>query len=162
MKYILLLLFVWTLATCSDYRFPSKSEKKCFVNQIGEEKTKTLLQSLRKYHRTNGKATLLDYILAKRPELKYISDKCLLKIKRKRKLDGNKLLQDAFDKAMENKLVKYYLKSILRDTALKNKFVDLLKKDNNEALDACKKYLPDEGICKIIMQMLADSIEKAK
>ena len=75
-----LLLFLFTFIFCGDYRLPSKSEEKCLTNALGLEQAKKLLDSLEKYHTVNKKATLLDYILAQRPELKEVSDKCLLKV----------------------------------------------------------------------------------
>ena len=156
MKSYFVLLILFISISCSDYRKPSKSERKCLVKKLGEAETKKLLASLRKYHRTNGKATLYYYILARRPDLKEISAECLLKIK-KRRLDKT---EDAISKAFDNPLVKYYLKSILRDEKVKNELIEELKKENNEALKACLKTLPNQEICKLVCDLLAKQLEK--
>ena len=161
MKNVLLLLLLFVFVFCSDYRKPSHSEKKCLLTELGLEQTKKLLASLRKYHRVNGKATLLDYILDKRPELKEVSDKCLLKIGKKKRRNLDKL-QDAFDNAMNDEMVNYYLKSILRDEQVKNELISELKKGNKEAINACKNFLPSDEICKLILTLLAKSLEKRK
>ena len=161
MKNVLLLLLLFVFVFCSDYRKPSHSEKKCLLTELGLEQTKKLLASLRKYHRVNGKATLLDYILDKRPELKEVSDKCLLKIGKKKRRNLDKL-QDAFDNAMNDEMVNYYLKSILRDEQVKNELISELKKGNKEAINACKNFLPSDDICKLILTLLAKSLEKRK
>ena len=160
MKNILLLLILFTFSFCSDYRKPSRTEKKCLINNLGEVQTQKLLESLRKYHRVNGKATLLDYILERRPEMKEIADKCLLKVDKKdrRRLDYN--LQDAIDSALNNSMVNYYLESILRDQELKSELISELNKENGEALKACKDYLESEEMCKMVLSLLAESIEK--
>ena len=156
MKSYFILLILFISISCSDYRKPSKSQRKCLVKKLGETEAKKLLASLRKYHRTNGKATLYDYILARRPDLKEISDECLLKIK-KRRLDKT---EDAISKAFDNPLVKYYLKSILRDEKVKNELLEELKKENNEAIKACLKTLPNQEICKLVCDLLAKQLEK--
>ena len=161
MKNILLFLFLFVFVFCSDYRKPAHSEKKCLVNELGLEQTKKLLESLRKYHRVNGKATLLDYILDKRPELKEVSDKCLLKIGKKKRRNLDKI-QDAIDEALNNEVVNYYLKSILRDEQVKNELISELKKGNKEAIDACKNFLPSDEMCKLVLSLLAKSLENRK
>ena len=78
--------------------------------------------SFRKYHRSNGKATLLDYILDKRQDLKEVAKECLLKIRRRR-LDKT---ADVIDEAFKNEMVNYYLKAILRDENVVNLVVDFI------------------------------------
>ena len=161
MKALLLFFFLFVFAICSDYRRPSKSQIKCFIREIGMVETKKLLESLRKYHRTNGKATLLDYILQKRLDLKAVSDKCLLKINNRirRRLDK---LDEAFNQALNQKLVKYYINSILRDKKVKDAFIYHLNNNNKEGLRACTKFLVNEKLCTRIMKMLAKTIEDKK
>ena len=135
---------------CGDYRKPTRSQRKCFVQKIGEEPTKKLLDSLRKFHRSNGKATLLDYILEKRQDLKYIADECLLNIRRRRRLD-NEL------NSLES-IVKYYLNAILKDEKAKKEFSDALKKNKQMANEICEKYLHNKQFCTPLIDSMANII----
>ena len=155
MKRFLRLLILFIGIICSDYRKPSKSERKCLVKKLGEINTTKLLASLRKYHRSYGKATLLDYILAQRPDLKEVADICLLKIKKRRADNPEELI----NKAVDNALVKYYFNSIMRDEKIKTEIIKELKKNDNEGLKACLKVLPDKEICQLVIDLLAKILE---
>ena len=133
---------------CGDYRKPTRSQRKCFVKKIGEEPTKKLLDSLRKFHRSNGKATLLDYILEKREDLKHIADECLLNNRRRRRLD-NEL------NSLES-IVKYYLNAILKDEKAKKEFSDALKKNKQMANEICEKYLHNKQFCTPLIDSMAN------
>ena len=156
MKTFFIVLILFTSIICGDYRMPNKSERKCLVKKLGEKDTQKLLASLRKYHRANGKATLYDYILDKRPDLKEVSNQCLLKIK-KRRLDGTK---DEKNETITNSLFKYYLNSILRDEKIKNAMIQGLKKNNNEAIKVCLQILPNKAICKTVIYYLIQQLKK--
>ena len=125
-NYIFIILILGTI--CSDHRRPSKYTKNCFINALGEEKTKALLSSFRKYHRTNGKAKFSDFIIAKRPELKETLEKCLEK---KRTLNGE-------DNEGEKIIVSDKFKEMK----------EALKKGNiKEALNKCKLLRLNERFC---------------
>ena len=66
------------------------------------------------------------------------------------------------EKALNNRMVKYYLRSILRDAKVKNEFINELKSNSKETVDACKSVLPNEEICKKVLSLLAKSLEKKK
>ena len=155
MKYFIFLSFLFFTVFCGDYRKPTRAQRNCFVNKIGEEETKKLILSLRKYHRTNGKATLLDYILDKRTDLKNIANECLLKIKRR--LDR---ISDDIDKAFQNQLVDYYMKAILRDERVKSEIINDLKVNKNVAVKSCLKILDVKDICTLIIDKLLEKLEK--
>ena len=152
----LIILFISVF--CGDYRKPTRTQRKCFVKKIGEEPTQKLLDSLRKFHRSNGKATLLDYILEKRQDLKNIADECLLNNRRRRRLD--KL--DKLGKLDSNQLnslesmVKYYLKAILKDEKAKKQFSDGLKKNKQMAKEICEKYLHNKQFCTPLIDSMAN------
>ena len=150
MKYILLLLFIFTFTFCLDYRKPTKTQKKCFAKRLGEDATQKLLESLRKYHRTHGKATLLDYILDKRPDLKDVADVCLLNIRRRRldKKNKNPGMKE-IDQA-----IKYYMDSLGRDSKVRNELSKGLKENKNLAIHTCKSYLQDKELCKLIIESM--------
>jgi hypothetical protein len=155
MKYFILLSLLFFTVFCGDYRKPTRAQRNCFVKNIGEEETKKLIISLRKYHRTNGKATLLDYILDKRTDLKNIADECLLKIKRR--LDK---ISDDIDKAFQNQLVDYYMKAILRDERVKSEIINDLKVNKNFAVKSCSKHLNVEDLCALIIDKILQKLEK--
>ena len=144
----LIILFIG--AFCGDYRKPTRSQRKCFVNKIGEESTRKLLDSLRKFHRSNGKATLLDYILEKRQDLKDIADECLLSNRRRRRLDKE-------INSLES-IVKYYLNAILKDENAKKEFSDALKKNKQMANEICEKYLHNKQFCTPLIESMANII----
>ena len=150
MKNILVLMLFFIGAFCGDYRKPTRSQRKCFVKKIGEELTRKLLDSLRKFHRSNGKATLLDYILEKREDLKYVADECLLGIRRRRRLD-NEL------NSLES-IVKYYLNAILKDEKAKKEFSDALKKNKQMANEICEKYIHNKQFCIPLIDSMANII----
>ena len=155
MKNILLfLLFISVF--CGDYRKPTKAERNCIVNKLGEIKAKKLLISLRKYHRSNGKATLLDYILNKRQDLKEVAEECLLKIG-KRRMDDT---QDTIEEAFKNEMVNYYLKFILRDQRVKKEIIDKLKHNDQTAYKTCNKFLVSEDICKMVVDKLIEKLQE--
>ena len=156
MKSVLLLLFILTFTFCMDYRKPTITQKKCFVKRLGEEATKKLLESLRKYHRTHGKATLLDYILDKRPDLKDVADVCLLN-NRRRRLDKKK-----FDSKEIDNVVQYYLDSVLRDNNIKKQLEKGLKENKNLAILACKSHLQYKDICKPMIESMLKNLNKNK
>ena len=156
MKNVLLLLFVFTFAFCSDYRKPTKTQKKCFVKRIGEDATIKLLESLRKYHRTNGKATLLDYILDKRPDLKDAADVCLLNIRRRR-LDKKKPEMKDIDAA-----IQYYLESLGRDNKVTKDLKKGLNENKNLAILSCKSYIQDKTLCRPIIESMLKNLNKNK
>ena len=81
----LLYALLFAVVFCFDPRMPSKSTKQCLIKQLGEEQTKSLFSSFRKYHRSNGKAKFTEFINIKKPELKDTLEKCL--DKKLRKLD---------------------------------------------------------------------------
>ena len=155
MKYFILLSYLFFTVFCGDYRKPTRAQRNCISKKIGEEETKKLILSLRKYHRTNGKATLLDYILDKRTDLKNIANECLLKIKRR--LDK---ISDDIDKAFQNQLVDYYMKALLRDERVKSEIINDLKVNKNVAVKSCLKLLDVKDICTLIIDKLLEKLEK--
>ena len=155
MRYFIFLSFLFFTVYCGDYRKPTRAQRNCFAKKIGEEETKKLILSLRKYHRTNGKATLLDYILDKRTDLKSIADECLLKIKRR--LDR---ISDDIDKAFQNQLVDYYMKALLRDERVKSEIINDLKVNKNFAVKSCSKHLNVEDLCALIIDKILEKLEK--
>ena len=158
MKNVLLILFLLTIESCSDYRKPTSAQRKCFVKRLGEENTKKLFDSLRKYHRSHGKATLLDYILDKRPDLKSIADECLLSIKRRR-LDRRSKKKN-IDKDELDKTVKYYVSSLLKDGEAKDELFNNLKKNKNLAILSCKSFLEKKEYCRPVVESLLDGMDK--
>ena len=144
----LIILFIG--AFCGDYRKPTRSQRKCFVKKIGEELTRNLLDGLRKFHRSNWKATLLDYILEKRQDLKNIADECLLSNRRRRRLDKE-------INSIES-IVKYYLNAILKDENAKKEFSDALKKNKQKANETCEKYLHNKQFCTPLIESMANII----
>ena len=156
MKKEIILFFLFVTVFCGDYRKPTRASRNCFVNILGEEKTKKLLQSLRKYHRSNGKATLLDYILDKRQDLKEVAKECLLKIRRRR-LDKT---ADVIDEAFKNEMVNYYLKAILRDENVKNQLIEKLRTNEQVALKTCNNFLVSEEICKMVINKLVEKLKE--
>ena len=161
--YLLIILLIGVF--CYDYRKPSAAAKKCMEKKMGKENTKKLLESLRKYHRTNGKATILDFILEKRPELKDVAEKCLLKITKKRRLDKeNKSNIEQMEQQMkdlfESEILDYYMKALLKDQKTKNAILSELNENGNQAIDECKKFLPSEEICKMVIDLMIKTINK--
>ena len=155
MKYFILISLLFFTVFCGDYRKPTRAQRNCFVKNIGEEETKKLIISLRKYHRTNGKATLLDYILDKRTDLKNIANECLLKIKRR--LDK---ISDDIDKAFKSQLVDYYMKAILRDERVKTEILNNLKLNRDFAINACSNHLNDKNICTLVIDKIVQKLEE--
>ena len=145
--YFLIILFIG--AFCRDYRWPTGTQIKCFKKYIGEGGVKKLLESFRKYHRSHGKATLLDYILDKRGDLKSISDECLLKIsRRRRRLDKEENMD------FVERIIKYYLDAILKDEKMKAQFSEALKKNKETAIEVCKKSMQNSELCAQIIEMM--------
>ena len=151
--YLLLLLSV----ICSDYRRPTKSAKNCLIMKYGEEETKQLLAGLRKYHRSHGKATFYEYILAKKPELKEEVEECLMP-KIRRRLETKK------GKTKKSAVMEYYLQSIIKDKKVKKKIMrGLSRKTKSKAVKKCKKYLAQKGACKyVVRKLLAKKNKKMK
>ena len=154
MKYFILQAFLFFTVFCGDYRKPTRAQRNCIAKKIGEEETKKLILSLRKYHRTNGKATLLDYILDKRGDLKSVADECLLKIKRR--LDK---ISDDIDKAFKNQLIDYYMKALLRDERVKSEIINNLEINKNLAISSCSNFLNDKDICTLIVDKIMNEIK---
>ena len=154
--YLLIILLIGVF--CYDYRKPSAAAKKCMEKKMGKENTKKLLESLRKYHRTNGKATILDFILEKRPELKDVAEECLLKIKKKRRLDKEK--KSNMEQMEQSEILDYYMKALLKDQKTKNAILSELNENGNQAIDECKKFLPSEEICKMVIDLMIKTINK--
>ena len=150
MKNILLVIILFIGAFCGDYRKPTRSQRKCFVKKIGEELTRKLFDSLRKYHRSNGKAKLLDYIFDKRQDLKNVAEECLLSFRRRRRLDGEL-------NSIES-IVKYYLNAILKDEKVKKEFSDALKKNKKMGNEICEKYLQNKQYCTLLIDSMANII----
>ena len=150
MKNFFLLIILFIGVFCGDYRKPTRSQRKCFVKNIGEELTRKLFDSLRKFHRTNGKATLLDYILEKREDLRYVADECLLGNRRRRRLDN---VLNSFES-----IIKYYLNAILKDENAKKEFSDALKKNKQMANEVCNKYLHNKDYCTPLIDSMANII----
>ena len=155
MKKVLLLL-LFTIVFCGDYRKPTRAQRKCFVKRLGEETTIKLFESLRKYHRTNGKATLLDYILDKRPDLKDVADECLLHMNRRRRLDKKKNTQN---EDIINLAVKYYLDSLMKDNKTRNELLKNLKKNKNLALMSCKAFIENKEFCEPVINAMQQNLE---
>ena len=155
MKYFILLSFLFFTVFCGDYRKPTRAQRNCISKKIGEEETKKLILSLRKYHRTNGKATLLDYILDKRLDLKDLVNECLLKTKRR--LDK---ISDDIDKAFKNQLVDYYMKAILRDERVKTEVINNLKVNKDYAINSCSNFLTDKDICTLVIDKILQKLEE--
>ena len=154
-----LLLFLLIGVFCGDYRRPSPTQKKCIEKKIGKEQTKKLLESLRKYHRTNGKATILDYILEKRGDLKGVAEECLLgSRRRRRRLD--KTVSEKINDSFNNKVVKYYMNALLRDPKAKTSILDNIDKAQKDSIKACKRYLKSDEICKMVVDAILQRIEK--
>ena len=154
-----LLLFLLIGVFCGDYRRPSPTQKKCIEKKIGKEPTKKLLESLRKYHRTNGKATILDYILEKRGDLKGVAEECLLgSRRRRRRLD--KTVSEKINDSFNNKVVKYYMNALLRDPKAKTSILDNIDKAQKDSIKACKRYLKSDEICKMVVDAILQRIEK--
>ena len=154
-----LLLFLLIGVFCGDYRRPSPTQKKCIEKKIGKEPTKKLLESLRKYHRTNGKATILDYILEKRGDLKGVAEECLLgSRRRRRRLD--KTVSEKINDSFNNKVVKYYMNALLRDPKAKTSILDNIDKAQKDSIKACKRYLQSDEICKMVVDAILQRIEK--
>ena len=147
MKNILLLIILFIGAFCRDYRKPTRTQRKCFVKNIGEEETRKLFDSLRKYHRSHGKATLLDYIFDKREDLKSIADECLLNTSRRRRLDKE---LDSVER-----IIKYYLDSFLKDEKMKKEFSEALKKNKKEANQVCQKSMQNSELCNQLIDIMA-------
>ena len=153
-----LLLFLLIGVFCGDYRRPSPTQKKCIEKKIGKEQTKKLLESLRKYHRTNGKATILDYILEKRGDLKGVAEECLLgSRRRRRRLD--KTVSEKINDSFNNKVVKYYMNALLRDPKAKTSILDNIDKAQKDSIKACKRYLKSDEICKMVVDAILQRIE---
>ena len=154
-----LLLFLLIGVFCGDYRRPSPTQKKCIEKKIGKEPTKKLLESLRKYHRTNGKATILDYILEKRGDLKDVAEECLLGTRRRRRrLD--KTVSEKINDSFNNKVVKYYMNALLRDPKAKTSILENIDKAQKDSIKACKRYLKSDEICKMVVDAILQRIEK--
>ena len=158
----LILLFLFSLIVCGDYRKPSKVERKCIIKKIGIEPAKKLFASLRKYHRSHGKATLLDYINAEREDLKELADECLLKINKRRNLNNKKnksigLAGDLFNSPMAS----YYLEAMLRDEKVKKQLLTELSKSKVAAIAICKEIISDDTLCKLIAEMLITYLESS-
>ena len=149
-----LLLFLLIGVFCGDYRRPSPTQKKCIEKKIGKEQTQKLIESLRKYHRINGKATILDYILEKREELKNVADECLLG--NRRRLDKN--ISEQINEAFNNSLVNYYMKALLRDPKAKSAILNNIEKTQEESIKACKTYLTNDKICKMVVDAIIERI----
>ena len=166
MKTFLLLMVLFIGVFCGDYRRPSPAAKKCMEKMMGKLNVKKLIESLRKYHRTNGKATILDYILEKRPELKNVAEECLLKTKRRRRLDRYSNTLNAFneqlDEIFNNELMEFYMRALLRDKKAKNAILSELDKNESEGIEACKQLLAKEEICKMIINKLKKKIKERK
>ena len=155
MKYFILLSFLFLTVFCGDYRKPTRAQRNCIASKIGEEETKKLILSLRKYHRTNGKATLLDYILKKREDLRSVANECLLKIRRR--LDK---ISDDIDKAFKNQLVDYYFKAILRDERTKTEVINNLKINKEYAISSCSNILTDKEMCTLVIEKIMQKLEE--
>ena len=161
MRNFLLLIILLIGVFCYDYRKPNAAARKCMEKKMGKENTKKLLESLRKYHRTNGKATILDFILEKRPELKDVAEECLLKIQKKRRLDRkNKIIADQIKDLFDTEIIDYYMKALLKDQKTKNAILSELNENEKEAIDECKKFLPSEEICKMVIDLIRKKIFK--
>ena len=152
MKNALLLLLIFTFTLCSDYRKPTRAQKKCLVKRLGEEVAKKLLESLRKYHRSNGKATLLDYIIDKRPDLKEVADECLLNIRRRR-LDKNNQLNEV------DEFVEYYFKSLMKDNKAKSELYKELKKNKSLAIITCETFMQNKEYCKPVVEAMLKTLK---
>ena len=167
MKTFLLLMVLFIGVFCGDYRRPSPTAKKCMEKIMGKSNVKKLIESLRKYHRTNGKATILDFILEKRPELKNVAEECLLKTKRRRRrLDrkSNTLnsVNEQLDELFNTELVEYYMRALLRDKKAKNAILSELDKNEAEGINACKQFLGNEEMCKMIINTIRRKIIEKK
>ena len=152
MKYLLLLILLIALL-CEDYRRPTRTQRKCFVKKIGKDLTNELLKSLSNYHNSYDKATLLDYILDRRPDLNVIADECLLSMKRRR-MDKNQNTED--------RIIKYYLNSILKDKKAKISISNNLNINYNLGLNACKQYLLNQQICPLLLKSMKQLYDNKK
>ena len=158
MKTFLFIIVLFIGVFCGDYRSPSPKQKKCLEKKIGNEKTKELLESLKKYNRTNAKATILDFILEEKPELKNVAEECLLKIKRRRRLNKRKKIADKIDNAFNNDVAKYYMDALLRDPGTKDKILRDIHRNRNDAVKSCQKFVANEEICDLVINMIIKNI----
>ena len=147
MNNYLLIIILFIGAFCRDYRKPSRMQRKCFENNIGEENTRILLDYLGKYHRFHRKATFLDYIFDKRKDLRNIADECLLNITRRSRLNRE------FNSTQI--IVKYYLDSFLKDKKMEKKFSEALKKNEKEAIEVCQKSMQNSELCNILIDIMS-------
>ncbi len=165
--FLLLMVMVLFIGVfCGDYRSPSHAAKKCMEKIMGKLNVKKLIKSLRKYHKTNAKATILDFILEKRPELKNVAEECLLKTKRRRRLDRYSNTLNAFneqlDELFNNEIIEYYMRALLRDKKAKNAILSELDKNEEEGINACKQFLGKEEMCKMIINTMRRKIIERK
>lgn len=161
MKTLLLIIVLLVGAFCGDYRMPSQKQKKCIEKKIGKEETKKLIESLIKYHKTNAKATILEYILDRRPELKDVAEECLLNIKRRRRLNRRKkTVSQRLDEAFQTDMFKYFIQSISRDPKIKEKLTQDIDKGRDEGIDSCKSLFVSEKFCTMLVDKTLKNIKK--
>ena len=133
--FIYILLFI--SAICFDPRKPSKFTKKCLLKELGEQKTKDLFSSFRKYHRSNGKANFSEFIDKKKPELKETLEKCS-------KNKGRRLEKEKENDDIDKKLKKEMMENMISNIRDGKKI---------EALNKCKKLMNKEGLCERLINM---------
>ena len=154
MKIIFLFCLIF-IVVCEDYRKPNKEMRKCLKETIGKENLKSLLLSLRKYHATNSKATLLDLINDRKPEYKDIIEKCLVKNQRRR--------LEKIGSDIVNPEEYFYVRAILKDKKVRRKIYKHLKKEGKEtAIEICLKFINNNNSCKYIVNLFSQKLGQKK